>query len=129
VHDDVIYFGECLQALWHRPDASTPPASKQEAAALPRHVFISRLPWHGTVGDWQTAAKTAEALGATVHLGDWPTEREQRQAACDHLRAEGYTHTLIPDGDEILEPALLRTLLTLAEHDLADRVYAHRRLA
>ena len=60
---------------------------------------------------------------ATVVIGDWPSELEHREAAYSHLQDHGYTHALIPDGDEIIETELLTNLTNIAEHDLADRVY------
>ncbi len=91
--------------------------------AGPSVCFVSRTPWHDEPGDWESAADGARAAGAQVVLGDWRSEVEHRLAAQAWLLEHGFTHSLIPDGDEIIEPALLHTLLTLAEHQLADRVY------
>ena len=88
-------------------------------------AFISCVPWHGNIGGWQRAEQTARDLGMTVVVGDWTSELAQRQAACDHLLSLGYTHALIPDGDEIIEPSLLSALLTIARNELAERVYVH----
>jgi hypothetical protein len=56
-------------------------------------------------------------------LGDWHTEEAHRRAAQEHLLEKGFTHALIPDGDEILEPRLLQSLIDIAEKGLAERVY------
>jgi hypothetical protein len=86
-------------------------------------VLIGRVPWHGTPGDWPETARIAEAAGAEVILGEWTSELEHRQAAIAHLLERGFTHALIPDGDEVIEPKLLETLLKVAEAGIADRVY------
>lgn len=106
-HDDSFYLTETIAALQGR---------------VPSFVFVNRLPFHSTAGDWQRAAATAQAAGATVIVGEWRGEIEHRQAAGEHLLSLGYTHALLPDGDEIIEPKLLDTLLTIAENDLADTV-------
>src|SRR5689334_8088009 len=72
-------------------------------------TFISRVPWHDQPGDWKTAVKVAEEAGAEVILGEWTSELSHRQAAQAWLRKKGFTHALIPDGDEIIETGLLQT--------------------
>lgn len=57
--------------------------------------------------------------------GEWTSENEHRQAAQEYLLERGFTHALIPDGDEIIEPALLQTLTKIAANELAERVYVH----
>lgn len=110
VHDDSYYLAESI-------------ASFREAG--PIFVFVSRVPWHDQPGDWEAAAEVARTAGAVVVLGDWTSELTHRQGAFAWLVEKGYTHALIPDGDEIIEPRLLDTLRKLAEHDLAERVYVH----
>lgn len=38
-------------------------------------------------------------------------------------KGRGFTHALIVDGDEVIEPALLEAMLKVAESGLAERVY------
>ena len=85
-------------------------------------AFVSRAPWHDLPGDWEGAAEIARQAGAEVIAGDWTSELAQRQAAFAELARRGCTHAFIPDGDEIVEPGLLQSLLRLAESELADRV-------
>ncbi len=85
-------------------------------------AFVSRVAWNGTVGDWERTARIAESEGAEVILGDWSEEREHRTFALATLRERGVRHALIPDGDEIVEPRLLDSLLNVAAMDLADRI-------
>src|SRR5579862_9562902 len=130
---------------WYLPDSI---ASFREAG--PVFAFVSKVPWHDLPGDWEHAAEVARAAGAEVVLGEWRSELEQRAAAFDYLRGLAAKETgrqgdgesgddptgcppqhsalstqycLIPDGDEIIEPELLRALCNVAEMDLADRVY------
>ena len=110
VHDDTYYLAESI--------ASFKPAGDV-------FVFVSRLPWSGEPGDWEATAKIAGEAGAEVILGDWAPEDTHRQAALEELRQRGYSHAITPDGDEIVEPELLETLLRIAGADLADRVYIH----
>ena len=107
LHDDHYYLTRGLQDFQR---------------SLPSFVFVNKLPFFGEAGDWQRTAEMAEAAGATVVIGEWHGEIEHRQAAGEHLLSLGYTHALLPDGDEIIEPRLLDTLLKIAEHDLADTV-------
>ena len=110
LHDDAYYLAPSIQSF-------------QEAGEV--FAFVSRVPWHDQPGDWEAAAQIAQEAGAEVVLGDWRSELEHRQFALSYLREKGYTHTLIPDGDEIIEPALLQHLLQIAAVGLADRVYVH----
>ena len=128
-HDDAFYLAEAVQCLKNHgilkttgASASAPPSDTQPLTVF---AIISRLPWHSTPGDWQKAVKVAESLGLTPIIGDWSSELTQRQAAIEHLTSLGFTHALIPDTDEIIEPALLQALLKIAENELADRVYVH----
>ncbi len=39
--------------------------------------------------------------------GDWPDESLHRRFALETMRERGHAHLLIPDGDEVAEPAVL----------------------
>ena len=110
LHDDASYLVPSIQSF-------------REAGEV--FAFVSRVPWHDQPGDWEAAARVAQEAGAEVVLGDWHSEVEHRQFALAYLREKGYTHALIPDGDEIIEPALLQHLQQIAAVGLADRVYVH----
>ena len=109
-HDDAYYLAESIRSFCNAGDV---------------FVFVSRMPWNDKPGDWEAAAEVARQAGAEVVIGDWPQEREHRQACWDWLREKGYTHAFTPDGDEIIDPKLLQILLTLMREELADRVYVH----
>ena len=89
----------------------------------PIKAFVSKVSWNNDHGDWQETVRVCEEAGVEVILGEWSSENEHRRAAMQHCLNEGYSHALIPDGDEILEPELICHLLRIAEQDLADRVY------
>ena len=110
VHDD-HWFLECSIRSW-------------QSSGQP-YVFVSRLAWNGEPGDWERCAEVASQAGAEVIVGDWPDEDMHRRAAHEHMRAMGHTFVFTPDGDEVVEPALLETLLTLAEGKVAERVHVH----
>jgi GT2 family glycosyltransferase len=110
VHDDAYYLAESIASFKSAGDV---------------FVFVSRLPWSGEPGDWEATAQIARDAGAEVILGDWAPEDTHRQAAIEELRQRGYHHLITPDGDEFIEPALLRHLVRIAEAELADRVYIH----
>ncbi len=107
LHDDDYYLSQTIKTL----------------GEIPCVAFVSKVPWHGSVGSWERAAGTAKEAGATVVLGEWGDEKSQREAASAYLLAQGYTHALIPDGDELIEPKLLESLVKIAQDDLAERVY------
>jgi len=86
----------------------------------PVTVFVSKRGWDGREGDWQKCKEVAELEGAEVVVGDWPNEAVHRRMALEEMKARGHRHVLVPDGDEIIEPALLETLARLAEADIAD---------
>ena len=109
-HDDFHYLPVTIQS-WK--------------AAGPVHVFISRSAWNGESGEWETCAAVAESQGAIVTLGDWPDEDTHRRVAHAAMKEEGYDLVFTPDGDEVIEPELLATLLSLAESKVAERVYVH----
>jgi len=94
-------------------------------AAGPILAVVSRKAWNGTPGDWERTAAEAEKAGAEVILGDWTEEADQRRFALEEARRRGFTHAIIPDGDEVLEPQLLKTLVKLAKAEVAERVYVH----
>ncbi len=110
LHDDAYYLAEAIKSF---------------AGAGPVFAFVSRVPWNSSEGEWEAAGLAAREAGAEVVLGDWSSELEHRQATREHLRSLGFTHALIPDGDEIIEPGLLNSLLSLAEGNLADQVAVH----
>lgn len=89
---------------------------------VPCYVFVSKLPWKGEEGDYKASVKAAKAAGAEVVLGSWAPEDPHRDSALDHMCSKGFTHVLIPDGDELIEPRLLDAALKIAENDLADRL-------
>lgn len=86
-HDDAFYLTESLQAFQDR---------------VPSFVFVNKIPFFGEAGDWQRTLEVAEAAGATVVVGEWHGEIEHRTAAGEHLLSLGYTHALLPDGNEML---------------------------
>jgi GT2 family glycosyltransferase/tetratricopeptide (TPR) repeat protein len=108
VHDDSAYIFAALDSI---------------RGAHPTFAFVSKVPWHGIPGDWQKAADVATEAGAEVILGEWHSEEEHRRAAQVQLLERGFTHALIPDGDEVIEPRLLQSLVHIAEAGLAERVY------
>lgn len=128
-HDDAFYLAEtirCLEQFVSTASIATSSDSESSSQSpLSLFLFLSRLPWHSKPGDWQSVAEAAESLGLTTIVGDWSNELAQRQAAIEHLKSLGFTHALIPDTDEIIEPQLLETLVKIAENELADRVYVH----
>src|SRR5512137_120327 len=89
VHDDNVFLAEAVRAV---------------KGAGPCFAFVSRLPWSDLPGDWQATAEIARLAGAKVVVGDWESEQQHRTAALDHLRSLGFTHAIIPDSDEIVEP-------------------------
>jgi hypothetical protein len=108
LHDDISYLRESIGRL---------------SSAVPVHCFVSTVAWHGHAGRWQDSLELLEALGAKVVTGEWHSELEHRRAAKEWLLEQGFSHALIPDGDEVLEPELLEALIHIAENELADRVY------
>lgn len=85
-------------------------------------VFISTLPWSGEAGSYERAIEVAESSGAEVVLGEWPDESLHRRFALDYAKELGVASILIPDGDEIIEPELLKVLVAIGRSGLADRV-------
>ncbi len=108
VHDDTEHLASTLSSFESVPD---------------RYVFVSKVPWAGQAGNWKEAQLIAKEAKCKVVTGDWTSEHDHRVAAFSQLTKDGFTHALIPDGDEVIEPALLETLLKIAKEDLADRVY------
>jgi GT2 family glycosyltransferase/tetratricopeptide (TPR) repeat protein len=121
LHDDDYYLEDTLRAI----QSGVTDLANAHERPLDAFAFVSRMPYFGTAGDWKRAIHTAQQAGFTVVEGDWDSEPQQRKAAQAHLLTKGYTHALIPDGDEIIEPQLLKTLLQIAQHRLAERVYVH----
>lgn len=107
-HDDATYLKPVLASL----------------APIPATVFISRTAWGGeSAGDWQLAASIAENSGASVIIGEWKTEQDQRNFVLDWAIDERIEALLIPDSDEVLSQDLLNTLVKIAEADLSDCVH------
>ncbi len=110
LHDDRYYLSESIQSF---------------DSIANTHAFVSRIPWNSDAGDWKATSKRAKSGGATTVIGEWPDELSHRKAAIAHLVSAEFTHALIPDGDEIIEPALLESLAEIASAGLAERVYVH----
>ncbi len=110
LHDDYWYLAESITSV---------------RRAGPVFCFVSRVPWADEPGDWEQTARIATDAGAEVVLGEWRSELDHRLGAVDALKERGFTHALIPDGDEIVEPALLRALCRAARADQADRLHCH----
>lgn len=108
VHDDHWYLGPTIDC-W--------------AQAGPVFCFISSKAWDGTVGSWQSSEQIALESGATVVIGEWSSEDEQREAGYNHLRELGFLYALTPDGDELVEPKLLAAVKDTLESGSADRVH------
>jgi hypothetical protein len=89
---------------------------------VPVVVFVSRLAWNGSTGDWERAAEAAESAGAEVVIGEWPGESEHRGFALAEMKRRGHGHILIPDGDEIPDDKLINALLRIAAADASDLV-------
>lgn len=89
----------------------------------PVYVFVSRLAWDASVGDWRTCADIATAAGAIVILGDWPNESLHRRTALAEMKKMDFTHALIPDSDEVISPELLETLISIAQGRTTERVH------
>jgi GT2 family glycosyltransferase/tetratricopeptide (TPR) repeat protein len=109
-HDDHYYLRNVIEAA---------------KSAGPVVCYVSKLAWNGSPGDWETTADIARAAGAEVVLGEWPDETLHRREALAEMQRRGYTFCLIPDGDEIIEPELLQSLLRIAKAGVAERVYVH----
>ncbi|MCE9558044.1 MAG: glycosyltransferase [Armatimonadetes bacterium] len=108
VHDDIEFFEAAAESF-------------RGAGEL--FAFVSRVSWNADQGDYKATIALAEKLRLTVIEGDWTDEGIHRREAYALLKERGFTHCLIPDTDEVIEPELLTALLKLAESDLADRVY------
>ncbi len=93
--------------------------------AGPVVVFVSRLAWDGSAGNWHRCHDAGISAGAEVVVGDWPNESLHRREALRLMRERGFTHAFIPDSDEIIEPGLLSTLVGIAESRIAERACVH----
>lgn len=94
-------------------------------SAGPILAFINKRSWVGDLGDWQKCEEATRAVGAKIILGEWEDEAEHRRFALTEALERGFTHALLPDGDEVLDPQLCQTLIDLAHAGVAERVYAH----
>ena len=110
LHDD-HWFLDCSIRSWQ--------------SSGPVYALVSRLAWNGEPGNWERCVEVAKQAGAEVIIGDWPDEDVHRRAAHEHMKAMGHSFVFTPDGDEVVEPALLETLVTLAECKVADRVHVY----
>lgn len=99
------------------------PSIRSFKTAGPVICFVSRVAWDGSAGDWEKCAQIAEDEGAEVIFGEWGNETEHRRHAQDLLRSRDYGTILIPDGDEVIEPALLEAVLKLAENGAAEQIH------
>ncbi len=94
-------------------------------------AFVSKVPWHDEgaeyePGDWERTARIARDAGAEVIVGEWASESEHRQSSMAWLLENCFTHALIPDGDEIIEPQLLQTLIQIAGVGIQSSVIGHQ---
>ncbi len=99
-----------------------PRAVASFAPAGPVVAFVTTTAWNGSPGNFQRCVEAASEAGAEVILGDWPDESLHRRTALRQMKERGFRHVFIPDGDEIIEPALLESLLDIARTCLAERV-------
>lgn len=104
-------------------DASFLPCVLRNVGDVPVLVAISKVDWCGHEGDWKATERTALEVGAEVFLGSWTSEEGHRAAAYAEGRRRGFTHAVIADSDEIIEPRLLDSLVRIAGNGLAERVY------
>src|ERR1044072_3181550 len=109
VHDDSVFLPYAVQAL-------TPYVNVI--------VFVSKTDWTGGSGAWLNTVTLAREAGADVIVGSWPNEELHRQTSLTFLRDRGFRHAITFDSDEIFEPQLIQTLLSIPESKSADRVYA-----
>jgi len=65
----------------------------------------------------------AKDMGAELVIGEWPAEILQRQASLQYLSEKGFSHAVMPESDEIIDPASSSTLINAARVRLAHRVY------
>ncbi|HMS55782.1 MAG TPA: tetratricopeptide repeat protein [Fimbriimonadaceae bacterium] len=86
-------------------------------------VAISKVDWNGVEGNWKESERLAIDAGADVFLGEWTSEENHRAGAYEEARRLGFTHAVIADSDEIIEPKLLESLKANALNGLAERVY------
>lgn len=93
--------------------------------AGPILAFVNQKAWNGEKGDWQRCADAAKEAGAEVILGSWEDETDHRRFAFDEAKRRGFTHAILPDGDEVLDPQLCDSLIAIAKGGIAERVYVH----
>ncbi|HEY3783569.1 MAG TPA: glycosyltransferase [Fimbriimonadaceae bacterium] len=110
VHDDHWFLRESIRSF---------------SSAGPVVVFVSRIGWDGTSGDWNKCVRIARDAGAEIVVGDWHDESDHRRSAQAELKSRGYDRLFIPDSDEIIEPGLLKVILSIAEGDIAEIVHVH----
>ncbi len=91
----------------------------------PVFVCVSRLAFDGSTGPYERTVEVAEETGATVILGDYPSESLHRQTGMEEVRKRGFRFCIIPDSDEVVSSELLANLIKLAESGVASRVHVH----
>ncbi len=70
------------------------------AGVVDKHlVLVSETPWNGDALPDDGTIEIASKFGATVEVGNWKTEAEQRSHALERLR--DYDYVLIVDPDEL----------------------------
>ncbi len=73
-------------------------------------VLVSEKPWHGATYPVDKTAQIAEAEGATVVTGEWPSEDTQRNYGVDWLDESDWI--LIVDADELYVRASIENMLS-----------------
>ncbi|RYG48208.1 glycosyltransferase, partial [bacterium] len=112
----------CCAVLCVHDDNHFLEAALRAVESLPRLVLVSRIDWTGRTGAWEKSVEIAEACGAEVEVGDW-TEVDHRERWLAAPLERGFTHALLIDSDEVVEPELLANLLKIAEGGLAEQVH------
>ena len=80
LHDDSSYLANALSQI--PPD-------------IDRIAFVSRLPWHSTVGDWQACVDVATPLCKEIVLGDWPHESGPSRMRARLFRTDDREYTAL----------------------------------
>lgn len=114
----------CVAILAHDDHEWFEPSIKSVKPFGEVFVFLNDRPWCGEPRDTGQIREIAEGHGAKVVDGMWVSEEDQRQKAYGYLRNLGFTHALIADTDEVYERQFIDHLVKVADHGLAERVYA-----
>ena len=92
-------------------------------------VLISERPWNGSVEPRDRTAELARQMGATVIIGDWKTEEDQRNFGLKEMMDCEFVFTLDPDefltkrDREKLIAAMLLPKVMGNGHDATPSVY------